>query len=52
MNLDVLELEHISLDKGASNFLIGPSDEQFVVMVCLAKQEYKHVVIETVTLRN
>ena len=27
MNLDVLELKHVSLDKGAADLLIGPSDE-------------------------
>lgn len=37
----MLELKHVSLDKGAANFLIGPSYEEFVVMVGLEGEEKK-----------
>ena len=35
----MLEFKHVSLYKGASDLLIGPRDEQLVVMVCL---KYMH----------
>lgn len=31
--LDVLELKHVSLNKCFANFLVGPSDEEFVVVI-------------------
>lgn len=33
---DVLEFKHVSLNKGATYLLIGPCDEELVVVVCLA----------------
>lgn len=35
---DVLELKHVSLYKGLSDLLIGPGDEQFVVVIGLLRQ--------------
>ena len=35
---DVLELEHVSLDEGLPDLLVGPSDEHFVVVVGLLRQ--------------
>ena len=34
-HLDVLEFKHVSLDKGAAYLLIGPGDEELVVVVSL-----------------
>ena len=34
-HFDMLELEHIPLNEGAPDLLIGPCDEQLVVMICL-----------------
>ena len=41
-HLNMFEFEHVPLHKGASNFLIGPGYEQFIVMICL--QKYKSTV--------
>ncbi len=34
----MFELKHIPLDKSVSDFLIGPCDEEFVIMVGLVKK--------------
>lgn len=34
-HLNVFKLKHVPLDKGAADFLVGPCDEEFVVVVCL-----------------
>ena len=34
-DLDVFELEHVPLDKSASDLLIGPRDEKLVIVVGL-----------------
>jgi len=61
---DVLEIKHISLNKGVFNFLVGPRDKQFVILGCFVCQtrreidgdletiEQKHVsitLLETIT---
>ena len=35
---DVFEIEQVPLDKGVSDFLIGPRYEQLVVVVCFLGQ--------------
>ena len=40
-DLDVLELKHVPLDECAANLLIGPCDEQLVVVVSLGGREVK-----------
>ena len=37
-NLDVLELEHISLYKGAPDLLVGPRNEKLVIVICLKNE--------------
>lgn len=34
-HFDVFELKHVSLDEGTAYLLIGPSDEELVIVVCL-----------------
>lgn len=36
--LDVFKLKHVPLDEGFSDLLIGPRDEEFVVMICFLRQ--------------
>lgn len=36
--LDVLKFKHVSLYKGFSNLLVGPRDEQLVVMISFLRQ--------------
>lgn len=36
--LDVLELEHVPLHEGLADLLVGPRDEELVVMVGLLRQ--------------
>ena len=35
-HFDVLELEHVPLHEGAANFLIGPRDEELVIVIRLS----------------
>lgn len=35
---DVFELEHVPLHEGFADLLIGPRDEEFVVVVCFLRQ--------------
>ena len=34
-DLDMFEFKHVSLNKRASDLLIGPSDEQLVIVISL-----------------
>ena len=40
---DVLEIKHVSLDKGFANLLVGPRDEHLVVVVGLLRQPHGKV---------
>lgn len=39
----MFELEHVPLHKGFSNLLIGPRDEEFVVVVRFLRQARREV---------
>lgn len=41
--LDVLELKHVSLYKGLADLLVGPRDEELVVVVGLLRQPRREV---------
>lgn len=41
--LDVLEVEHVAMDEGLSDLLVGPRDEHFVIIVRLLGQAQREV---------
>ena len=39
----MLELKHVPLDESTSDFLVGPCDEELIVVIGLKEKEHNYV---------
>lgn len=44
--LDVLEVKHVAVNKGATDLLIGPCDEHAIVLVGLSEERGAFIIYE------